>query len=138
MSPLFVMLVLGTIQSGMNLNMQIKIQAAARQAGRLASMDYSKRLQSGQTGNQKVIQDIKNVLTADGLPGSQATVTITHADGPYAGTEFDLSSSANDLQYFKISIEIPYSALNTNNLLPNTFSKLSASIVYRKEKIISL
>lgn len=138
MAPLFVALVMGAVQSGMNLDMQIKIQAAIRQAGRLAAMDYSKRLQPGQTGNQKVIQDIKNVLIAEGLPGNDATITITHADGPNAGSTFDLASSANDLQLFKIQIEIPYSALNSDGLLPNVFNKLTAAIVYRREKIVSI
>lgn len=137
-SPLFVLLILGAVQSGINLDMQIKLQAAVRQAGRLASMDYSKRVQANQTGNQKVIQDIKNVLTAEGLPGNEAVVAITYAEGPNAGSTFDLSSTANDLQYFKINVEIPYSKLNSTGLLPNTFEKLSASIVYRKDKIISI
>lgn len=136
-SPLFVLLILGAVQSGINLDMQTKMQAAVRQAGRLASMDYSKRVQANQTGNQKVIQDIKNVLTAEGLPGNAATVTITHAEGDNAGSTFDLSSSANDLKYFKITVEIPYSALNSTGLLPNTFQKLTASIVNRKDKIIT-
>lgn len=136
-SPLFVLLILGAVQSGINLDMQTKMQAAVRQAGRLASMDYSKRVQANQTGNQKVIQDIKNVLTAEGLAGNAATVTITHAEGENAGSTFNLSSTANDLQYFKITVEIPYSALNSTGLLPNTFEKLSASIVNRKDKIIS-
>lgn len=138
-APLYVTLIMGAIQSGFNFDKTNEMLAAIRQAGRLAELDTdSTKPLSGQTMNDKIIADIKNVLTADGLPGSQMNVSITHAEGASAGTTFDLSSASNDYQLYRISVSVPYSAVNTGNLLPNTISSLSASIVFRKGRTITV
>lgn len=129
-SPIFIALVMGAIQSGYNFDCTTKMYSAVRQAGRLASLNVSStKMQPGQTLNDKVIEDVKNTLTAEGLPGNQMTISITGSDGSSA---FDLSDPNNDMKYFKISVSVPYSIVNTNNFLPNTLSQLSASIVFRK------
>src|SRR5262249_34493460 len=109
-----------------------KMYAAIRQSGRLASLDYDSRLQKGQSINDKVALDIKNALTAEGLPGNQMSVSITYADGPKAGSTFDLSDSNNDLQDFRIGVTVPYTAVNKNSFLPKNMTNLSASVVFRK------
>lgn len=131
LAPVFVAMAMGAIQAGYNFDNTNKMLAVIRQSGRLASMDANAPLQPGQTLNQKVIQDIKNSLTANGLPGNQMTVTITNADGASAGSTFDLSNSNNYLQYFKITVSVPYSAVNTGNFLPSSNSNMSASVVFR-------
>jgi Flp pilus assembly protein TadG len=130
-APVFVALVVGLIQSGYSVDTTHKLYATARQAGRLASMNYKPKLQSGQTGNEKVIQDIKNMLQAEGLPVDQVTITITHAEG--SGT-FNLDDAANDMQLFKISLSVPYTAVADPCLLPAPVENLTASIVFRKGK----
>jgi len=130
--PVFVTLMLGVVQVGISIDASHKLYATLRQAGRLAAMDFKDRLAEGQTENQKVIQDIKNQLTAEGIPGDQATVTITHADGSQSGNTFDLADPNNALELFRIQIEVPNSALTSTNLLPNPQQKLSATIVFRK------
>lgn len=132
--PLFITLAMGTIQTGMQITAAQTLTTALREAGRLASMDYTSRLQSGQTINQKVIQDIKNFLTAENIDGSKVTITITHADGTNVGTNFDLGDTANNLQLFKIRAVIPYSAISSITYFPHTNTTISASIVYRKGK----
>jgi len=136
MAPLFIALIMGLLQSGTDFSASQQMYSALRQAGRLASQDYTEKLQSGQTANQKVITDIKNQLTACGIDATNATVTITHADGASAGTNFDLADENNDMKYFKISCTVPYAAVNKNGFLPNTVSNLAASIVFRKGKSI--
>jgi Flp pilus assembly protein TadG len=132
-APVFVALAMGAIQSGYNFDSTNKMYAAIRQSGRLAGLNSADtKLLSGQTLNDKVVLDIKNALTANGLPGDQMTVTITHADGNAAGSTFDLSDPNNDYQYYRIAVSVPYSAVNTNNFLPNSTSNLAASIVFRK------
>uniref|UniRef100_A0A7C2JZA9 Pilus assembly protein n=1 Tax=Schlesneria paludicola TaxID=360056 RepID=A0A7C2JZA9_9PLAN len=127
--PVMVALVLGLIQGGYSVDTTHKLYAAVRQAGRLAGMNYRPLLKSGQTGNDKVIQDIRNTLAAEGLPADQLTITITEAEG---GGTFNLDDPANDLKLFRISASVPYSALSTASLLPAPVETLSASIVFRK------
>jgi Flp pilus assembly protein TadG len=130
-APLMVALVLGLMQSSYSIDATHKLYAAVRQAGRLASMDYSDRLQSGQTGNQKVISDIRNQLKAEGLPGDSVTVTITNAE---TGSAFNLDDVANNLKLFKIHVEVPFSTVMNTSLVAAPVDKLAASIVFRKGK----
>jgi Flp pilus assembly protein TadG len=131
-APVFVALVMGAIQTGFNLDSTTKMYAAIRQSGRLASLDYDSRLQQGQSINAKIIQDIKNSLTAEGLPGNSMSVTITHADGAQQGSTFDLADSNNDLQNFRIAVTVPYTAVNKNSFLPKNTTNLNAAVVFRK------
>ncbi len=127
-APLFVALVLTAAQSAFNLDSVHTMYSAIRQAGRLASMESSERQQQDQSKNQKVIQDIRNQLIAEGLPGQQMTITITDAE---SGGPFDLSNADNDLKLFKIEVRVPYSAMNSLGVFNGT-GNLSASIVFRK------
>lgn len=134
MAPLFIALIMGLLQSGTDFSAAQQMYSALRQAGRLASQDYSDKLQTGQTANEKVIADIKNQLKACGIDSSETTVSITHADGASAGANFDLADTNNDLKYFKITCTVPYGAVNKNGFLPSTVTNMSASIVFRKGK----
>lgn len=133
--PVFVTLMLGTIQTGISIDASHKLYATLRQAGRLAAMDFRDRVPDGTTGNDKVIQDIRNQLKAEGISGDEATITITYADGSNAGSEFDLCDANNVLELFRIKIELPNSAVSSNNFLPNPQQKMSASIVFRKGRM---
>lgn len=128
-APLFVTLVLTAAQSSFNLDAAHTMYATIRQAGRLASMESSERQQAGQSKNNKVIQDIRNQLIAEGIPGQHCEITITDAE---TGGPFDLSDSANDLGLFRISINVPYSALNIMGAFPTQDSTMRASVVFRK------
>jgi Flp pilus assembly protein TadG len=132
--PVFITLAMGTIQTGMQIVSAQTLTTALREAGRLASMDYSSRLQSGQTINQQVIQDIRNFLTAEKIDGSKVTITITHADGTASGTAFDLGDPNNNLQMFKIQASVPFSAICSVTFYPTTKNTINASVVYRKGK----
>jgi Flp pilus assembly protein TadG len=137
-APLFVALFMGMLQAGTNFSVAQQLYSSLRQAGRLASQDFSEKLQVGQTANDKVISDVKNQLKAYGIDTTNVQVTITHADGASAGTTFDLQDTNNDLKYFKLEITVPYSAVNKNGFLPNTLSNLKASIVFRKGKTVTV
>jgi len=130
-APVMVALVMGLMQGGYSVDTTHKLYAAVRQAGRLASMDYSDLLQKGQSGNDKIIKDIKNQLKAEGLPGDSVTVTITHAE---SGGTFNLDDPANNLKLFRIHVEVPFATVMNASLLPAPVEKLSASIVFRKGK----
>jgi Flp pilus assembly protein TadG len=106
MAPVFLVLTLGTIEMGYALNASNTMYGALREGGRLASQDWSTMLQPGETANDKVIQDIKNMLTAARIPGNLVTVEIVHADSP--STVFDLADPNNYLEMFTIKASIPF------------------------------
>jgi hypothetical protein len=106
MAPLFLLLVLGVVEMGYALNASNTMYGIVREGGRLASQDFTKTLAPGQTANEKVTLDIRNMMTAAGIDGANATITIEDADSP--GTTFDLQDPDNYLQYFKIKIDIDY------------------------------
>jgi len=134
-APLFLILVLGTWEMGTAVRAGNNLTAAVREGGRLASMDFTGSLAPNQTANQKVEQDIRAFLNASGLPGSQATITITHADGASAGQTFDIGDTANYLALFKIKATIPFSAIS---LFPNRImngTTLKAELITRRGRV---
>lgn len=134
-APIFMLLVMGTWEMGTAVKASNNLTAAVREAGRLASMDYTDSLAVNQTPNQKVEQDIRAFLNASGLPGAQATITITHADGANAGQTFDIADGDNYLGLFKIKATIPFSAIS---IFPNKIMKnsvLKAELVNRRGRV---
>ncbi len=131
MAPLFVTLTMGVIQAGIQFSTAQTLTSALREGGRIASMNYTSKLLPGQTINQKVVTDIQNFLTAEGIKGNQVTVTITAADGAGSGSTFNLADPNNQLALFKIHAVIPYSAVSSVTFFPHTNTNISASVVYR-------
>jgi len=112
MLPIMMVLVLGLIEMGTALRASTIMQSSVREAGRLASMDWRYVVEDGETPNRKVEQDIRNFVTASGLPGEDLVVSIEHAEGDSAGTEFDISDSDNQLKLILIEITMPYSSIS--------------------------
>jgi Flp pilus assembly protein TadG len=133
--PLFLMLVLGTWEMGTALTAGTKMAAAIREGGRLASMDFQDTLGDDETINEKVIKDIKNFLTASGIPGDMVTITITHADGENAGEDFDLADGANYLELFTIRALVNYEDISTFPLDYMAGQQVEAKLVFRKGRV---
>lgn len=133
--PLFLMLVFGTWEMGAALTAGTKLNAAVREGGRLASMDYEDSLAPGQTPNQKVEQDIKAFLTASSIPGDKVTVNITHADGPSAGAPFDLQNPDNYLKLFRITASVQYEEISSFPVDYMAGETLTASLVFRMGRV---
>ncbi len=135
MAPVFLILTLGSVELGYALNASNTLYGALREGGRLASQDWSTMLAPGETANDKVIQDIRNMLTAARIPGDKVTISIVAADGTSAGSPFDLEDTNNYLEMFKISAEVPYDQVS---LLSGYFLKgqtLRASISFRMGRV---
>ncbi len=135
LSPFFLLLVLGIMEIGAGFDTGMKLTSAVRDGGRLASMDYTQLTTAGQTVNQKIEADIRNYLTAAGIPGESATITITHADGPKLGQPFDLEDNDNYLALFRLTVEVPYEEIS---VFPLTYFKgkdITALIVFRKARV---
>jgi len=129
--PMMLILTLGTIEMGTALRASTIMQSSVREAGRLVSMKWGNIVADGDTPNGKVERDLRNFVTASGLPGDDLVVTITHADGAKQGQNFDISDSSNDLEMVKIQIGLPYSSIS---LFPTRYmgsSTVSASLTMR-------
>lgn len=133
--PLFLMLVMGTWEMGTALTAGTKMSAAIREGGRLASMDFQETLGDDETINEKVIKDIKNFLTASGIPGDSVTITITHADGENAGEDFDLAEGDNYLKLFTIRALVDYEDISTFPLDYMAGQQVEAKLVFRKGRV---
>jgi Flp pilus assembly protein TadG len=133
--PLFLMLVMGTWEMGTALTAGTKMAAAIREGGRLASMDFQDTLTGDETINEKVIKDIKNFLTASGIPGDAVDITITRADGENAGEDFDLSDQANYLELFTIRALVDYEDISTFPLKYMAGQQVEAKLVFRKGRV---
>ena len=103
-APVCLVLILGLAEMGQATSAATRISCAVREGGRLASMDFSGKLATNQTANEKVEQDILNFLSATGISIENVSVTINHIDG--SGT-FDLADEDNYLELFEISISVP-------------------------------
>lgn len=129
--PLFLTLVIGVLEAGQALHASNILAAAVREGGRLAAMDWNGFVPEGYTPSTKVIADTRNLLTAAGLPGDEAVITITSAEGSDAGDPFDLSDPDNTHRLFKIRIELPYEDVSS---FPSTFMyghTITAELTFR-------
>lgn len=134
-APVFLALVLGVLELGSALKTANTMTEAVRGGGRLACMDWSEKVPDGTTINQKVIKDVRNFLTASGLPGDDFTITITSAEGTDEGQTFDLSDPDNELRMFKIEASVDFSDVNE---YPSHFmagQEIKAAIVFRAGRV---
>lgn len=129
--PMMLVLVLGLIELGTALRAATIMQSAVREAGRLASMDWRYVVADGETPNQKVERDIRNYVTASGLPGDDLIVNITHAEGDSEGSDFDISDEDNDLALMLIEVELPYSSVSLFPVRYMGGSNIRAGVVSR-------
>ncbi len=134
-APLFLTLILGTVEIGNALEASSQINASLREAGRLAGMDWVDLVDEGETPNQKVIRDIRNFLKAAGYPGDDLGITITSAEDSDFGEAFDLGDPDNEMRLFQIEATIPFEKISA---FPHGFMNghnVSGRIVMRAGRI---
>ncbi|MGB4708981.1 MAG: TadE family protein [Fuerstiella sp.] len=129
--PMMLILVLGTIEMGTALRASTIMQSSVREAGRITNMRWSEIVGEGDTPNAKLERDLRNFVTASGLPGNDLVVSIIHADGGSAGQAFDISDEANELKMVKIKLELPYSSISLFPVRYMGGKSVSASLVMR-------
>lgn len=128
--PVFLTLTFGSIEVGHAINVSQKLEAVVRDAGRLASKDVEPALLAGGiTPNQKIINDIKNMLKAEGYNTANVAVTILHADGASAGQTFDLALASNQYKMMKIRVTIPYADVRILRMRIASSTVLDATLV---------
>ncbi|MEO2048964.1 MAG: TadE/TadG family type IV pilus assembly protein [Pirellulales bacterium] len=128
-APLLLSIVVGLIELNRTYDVQNTLEAAAREGGRFASIDRTDMLDSGQTANQKLIQDVENFIASTGMDTEGLEVRVTDADDP--SSDFNLDDPANDLQLFQVRIEVPYSSISYTPVDPLSDYTLSASVTFR-------
>ena len=129
--PVLLILVLGILEIGTALRVSTILQSACRESATLVSVDWRYIVAEGQTPNEKLEQDLRNLVTASGLPGDDLIVNLVHADGGTFNDVFDLSDRGNDLQLIRIEIQLPYSSVS---LFPERYlsgKTLKAFVVMR-------
>jgi hypothetical protein len=131
LAPIFLGLVLGVVEMGEAIDTSQLLTSAVREGGRLATMDWSGSLPEGTTVNQKVITDIRNFLSASGLPGDQLDIQITSASGTDAGQTFDLGDPDNDLRLFKIEVKIPFEQATSYHAMMMRGHVMKGSLTFR-------
>jgi Flp pilus assembly protein TadG len=131
-APLFVSILLGASEASRLFDLRNQLSLAAREGARMAAMDREGLVQGGQTTNQKVEQDIRNFLTANGLPGDEADVFIVDFDDHT--TPFDLDNAANNGELFELRVELPYTVLGGLGGGLGDDLALSAMVVFRNAR----
>ena len=130
-APVFIVLLLGTIESGNALEASNIMASAIREGGRLGCMDWDGVVAANESTNDKVIQDIRNFLSAAGMNADAIEITITTAEGDGAGQNFELSDPKNRLQLFRITATTPFEEVSTYPLHFMEGQDISMSIVFR-------
>lgn len=117
------------IQSGRGYEAKNMLEGAAREGARYAAMDRSKMANTGQTTNQKLINDVKNFLSTNGIPKADITVTVKDADVP--SKDFNLDDPNNNLKLFSVNVSVKYSDVSFTPVSTNNDYSLTASVVFR-------
>ncbi|OHB66707.1 MAG: hypothetical protein A2V70_09425 [Planctomycetes bacterium RBG_13_63_9] len=132
LAPVLLALVLGVAEASRLLDAQNRLATATREGARLAAMDRDDVLGEGQSTNEKIDADIRNFLDACGMPGDAATITISDVDDP--DTPFDLDDPANDLELFRVRVELPYSSVTMVDVPVMNEIHLVSELVFRNAR----
>lgn len=128
-APILVAIVFGMIEMGRAFETQNLLDVAAREGARFASMDRDGMLAGGQTSNQKLIEDVKNFLAANGIPKDKITVAVKDHQNPTS--DFNLDDPTNDLKTFEVKISVPFSEVSLQPVAAANDYALQAKVVFR-------
>jgi Flp pilus assembly protein TadG len=128
-APMLLAVVLGLIELTRAYDAQYLLQTAAREGARFAAMDREGMLQSGESSNSKMTDDVKSFLSSSGIPESNIDVKIVDHDDPTK--TFDLDDPDNDLKLFEVEITVPYSSVSYTPVSSSNDYNLSGSITFR-------
>ncbi len=131
-APVLLVFVLGLTEMGQALSGATRVSSAIREGGRLASMDFSGKLEVDQTANEKVTQDILSFLGATGISTEDVIVEIVHAEGSEQGSVFDLAAEENYLELFEIRVSVPYENVSRSPIHLMGGLSISANTVFRR------
>lgn len=131
-APFLVAVVLAMLELGRSFEVQQILDAAVREGARLGAMDRDGLLAENQTSNDKIEDDIRNFLTASGLPGNLAQIAITDPDDDTAA--FNLDDTDNMYQLFRIRLKMPYAAIRVVPAKWLTDEFMTSQVVFRNAR----
>jgi Flp pilus assembly protein TadG len=126
-------IVIGLIELNRSIDSRNLLANAAREGARLATINRDGILAEGQSANEKIANDVKNFLAANGLDPTTVNVSVTE---PNSNTPFDLDDPANQLKLFEVRVSADNSAQSPEPIDPadpyaNAIYKPSAKVVFR-------
>jgi Flp pilus assembly protein TadG len=132
-APVLLALLTGYVEGGRLCSVWNLLSTAAREGARLAAMDRDGILAAGQSTNDKITSDVRHYLTAAGLPGDQAVITIADADNP--AVTLNLDDPANNLKLFRLSVGLRYSNFTTlGGMTSDPSAVFAARVVFRNAR----
>jgi Flp pilus assembly protein TadG len=133
-APVLVAIMMGLIQSGRGYEAKNLLEGAAREGARFATMDRSSLPKTGQTANQKLINDVKNFLATNGISKQDITVTVKDAITPTK--DFNLDDPNNDFKLFSVNVSVKYSDVSLTTVSAGNDYTLTASVVFRNARAV--
>lgn len=128
-APVLVAIMFGMMTLNRAFDSQNLLATAAREGARFASMDRDGMPDTGQTGNEKLVADIKNFLTSNGIPRDSITVEVKDYESPEQ--DFDIDNPDNDLRLFEVQVSVDYSAISYTPVSEANDYTMTASVVFR-------
>jgi Flp pilus assembly protein TadG len=132
-APVLLAILLTVVELNRTLDSQNLLEVAAREGARFAAMDRSGMMAEGQSGNTKLVNDVKNYLVASGVPRDSISVAVKDADNP--SLDFDIDDPANDLRLFEVQIAVDYSAVSMLPVSADQDYALAAKVVFRNGRV---
>jgi hypothetical protein len=132
-APVLLTMVLGVVEACRLFEAQNVLASAAREGARMAAMDREGLVGEGQTTNDKVAADVIGFLEAQGYDAEDVVVNILHADDD---TPFDLDDPENDLELFRLRVEIPYSKYGASYVPGVEEFSLGSEVVFRNGRAL--
>jgi Flp pilus assembly protein TadG len=132
-APVLLTLVVGMIEASRLFEAQNLLASAAREGARLAAMDREGLVAAGESTNDKIEDDVRNFLVSQGYDPEDVQVQILHAD---TDDPFDLDDPENDLELFRLQIQIPYSEYTSQYVPGGEEFSLGAEVVFRNGRAV--
>jgi hypothetical protein len=133
-APIFIVTLLGVAEASRALSMQNQLASAAREGARIAAMDRTNFLDEGETANDKLIDDVRNLLKANGIDPEAGQLQIEVLDHDNQELTFDLDDPNNDYRLFDVRIRLPYNAITTFTLPGAEEYRFEASVTFRNAR----
>ena len=133
-APLLMLTAIWMCEGARLYEVQAQLSTAAREGARLAAMDRKDLTGAGQTTNDKIINDVRSFLNTSGLPGDATSIYITNFDNPEI--TFDLDDPNNDLEFFQLRLELPYSEIKPLIIWGGNGLVLSSRLTFRNARAV--
>lgn len=133
-APIFVVTLLGVAEASRALSIQNQLASAAREGARIAAMDRTDFLDEGETANDKLIQDVENLLKANGIDPDAGQLEIAILDHDDPSQTFDLEDPNNDYRLFDVRIRLPYNAMTSFSFPGADEYRFEAKVTFRNAR----